>query len=374
MARSPLSYDPRYALNAICPYLTMFPLEYPLGVLQKHKRKKPLVVDPFCGRGTTLFAARMLKMPAIGVDISPVAVAIAQAKLCAVDGAATLTLARNFIEQHPDPIVPHNEFFHQAFDAHVLRALCALREGLLTAPLSNAAVLLRAALLGCLHGPTNKRGPLAYLSAQMPRTVAFKPGPAMAYWAKKNITPPRIDVLELLARKLARIEKTVPPVRGSTPADVVQADARAPRAFPAKIDDGPVVVITSPPYYGMRTYVQDQWLRAWFLGGPDTVVYGGPQVAHSSHEDFARSLGEVWANIADRTEGELRLYVRFGSIPSVKSDARELLHASFAASGVPWKVASVRPAASAAAGNRQAKQMGVDSEATLEWDFDVRRV
>ena len=25
-----MSYEPRYALNAICPYFTMFPLEYPM--------------------------------------------------------------------------------------------------------------------------------------------------------------------------------------------------------------------------------------------------------------------------------------------------------------------------------------------------------
>ena len=32
-------------------------------------------------------------------------------------------------------------------------------------------------------------------------------------------------------------------------------------------------VVTSPPYYGMRTYLQDQWLRNWFLGGSSFVDY-----------------------------------------------------------------------------------------------------
>jgi hypothetical protein len=55
-----MSADPRYALNAICPYFTMFPLEYPMRVLDPAKLdgyKKPIVADPFCGRGTTIFAA-----------------------------------------------------------------------------------------------------------------------------------------------------------------------------------------------------------------------------------------------------------------------------------------------------------------------------
>jgi hypothetical protein len=379
MARSPFSYDPRFALNAICPYLTMFPLEYPLQVLERHREQRPLVVDPFCGRGTTLFAARMLGLPAVGIDVSPVAAAIARAKLCTVDVEATLALARTLIERNPTPLLPADEFFHAAFDANVLHELCAIRTGLLQAPASDAAVLLRAAMLGCLHGPTNKRGPLSYLSAQMPRTVAFKPDPLMADWVKKGTKPPKVDVLELLARKLARVEKVVPAVTGSSSANVVQGDARDATAWPVNDAGRPVVVVTSPPYYGMRTYVQDQWLRAWFLGGPETVAYGaGVQVAHSSHDEFAQSLGQVWANVARMTGGELDLYVRFGTIPSVRSDARELMQTSLIAckeaSGVDWEVVSMQEAQSAAAGNRQAVQMGVRSKATLEWDFHVRRV
>jgi hypothetical protein len=53
MVRS-LAYDPQNALNAICPYFTMFPLEYPLRILKKHKKEAPVVLDPFCGRGTTI--------------------------------------------------------------------------------------------------------------------------------------------------------------------------------------------------------------------------------------------------------------------------------------------------------------------------------
>jgi len=59
-----LAYRPENALNAICPYFTMFPLEYPLRVLRRHIAARPTVVDPFCGRGTTLFAARKLGLTA----------------------------------------------------------------------------------------------------------------------------------------------------------------------------------------------------------------------------------------------------------------------------------------------------------------------
>ena len=61
------------ALNAVCPYYTMYPLDFPLSVLKKHGKRGDWVLDPFCGRGTTNFAARLLEMPSVGVDSSPVA-------------------------------------------------------------------------------------------------------------------------------------------------------------------------------------------------------------------------------------------------------------------------------------------------------------
>jgi DNA modification methylase len=70
------------ALNGVCPYYTMYPLNFPLRVLETRARPGQWILDPFCGRGTTNFAARVLGLPSIGVDSSAVAVAIAQAKLC----------------------------------------------------------------------------------------------------------------------------------------------------------------------------------------------------------------------------------------------------------------------------------------------------
>ncbi|MBU2752440.1 site-specific DNA-methyltransferase [Acidithiobacillus thiooxidans] len=66
-----LAYAKENALNAICPYFTMFPLEYPNRVLAKHRKEKAVVLDPFCGRGTTLFSARKFGFSAWGIDSSP---------------------------------------------------------------------------------------------------------------------------------------------------------------------------------------------------------------------------------------------------------------------------------------------------------------
>ena len=76
-------------------------------------------------------------------------------------------------------------------------------------------------------------------------------------------------------------------------------------------------VITSPPYYGMRTYIPDQWLRNWFMGGIESVDYSCVgQVVHSSAESFATDLRIVWTNVANatrpsaRTNSSLRRHIR----------------------------------------------------------------
>lgn len=373
MARG-LAYDPQNALNAICPYFTMFPLEYPLRVLRKHKSVKAKVIDPFCGRGTTLFAARTLRLPTTGIDTSPVAVAIAQAKLCQINAEAAVELAREFIDKHSEVEIPNTPFFAAAYHPDVLQRICAIRHGLLTLTQhTDASILLRAAMLGCLHGPLSKTPEnQAYFSNQMPRTFSSKPEYSVSYWQQRQLVARRLDVLTVLRRKLERIPASALAADNSFN-DVRLGDARAAATLTNQDLDFSVVV-TSPPYYGMRTYVEDQWLRNWFLGGLDYVAYGNAnQLQHTGKVIFAESLGQVWTNMARTAADSLHMYVRFGIIPSAKVDARELMLNSLESSTANWRIVSVRNAQTAHSGKRQAAQMATASTAAIEYDFHVVR-
>ena len=147
-----------HALNAVCPYFTMFPLTFPMSVLRD--ARSGLVVDPFCGRGTTNLAARVRGLPTVGVDSSPVAVAATAAKLSrgCVRASSVVDLARELIEQHPNPEIPEGEFWELAYRPAVLRSICSIREGLQHSHLSDAARALRGIMLGAMHGPKQKSG------------------------------------------------------------------------------------------------------------------------------------------------------------------------------------------------------------------------
>jgi hypothetical protein len=75
--------------------------------------------------------------------------------------------------------------------------------------------------------------------------------------------------------------------------------------------------------------------------------------------------------IRRRVQDEAHLYVRFGSIPSAKSDARKLLKASLEEAG-SWKLISVRNGQTSHFGKRQADYMGSESDPATEFDFHAQ--
>ena len=172
-------------LNAVCPYYTMFPISFPLEQLKLYPGATR-VLDPFCGRGTTIYAARLVGVPAVGVDVNPVAVAIARAKLAKASLASVVGLARTLLSETAGE-VPQGEFWQWCFHSDTLQEIVTLRHKLLAFKDTPASELLRAVILGGLHGPRNVGEP-SYLSNQMPRTYASKPDYAVKFWQARDLS------------------------------------------------------------------------------------------------------------------------------------------------------------------------------------------
>jgi hypothetical protein len=348
------------ALNAICPYYTMYPLDFPLNILKRHGKRGEWVVDPFCGRGTTNFAARLLGMPSVGVDSNPVAAALAKAKLVYATPGRVHASAKAILAAAKEPeVIPRGPFWRLAFHPRTLTQLCQFRGALLEDCNSSTRILLRAILLGALHGPRPKGKP-SYFSNQSPRTFAPKPKYAVKFWTARGMRPDEVDVLAIIKDRADRYLATPPPdVEGM----VHLADSRQRDTF----RDAPKVrwIVTSPPYYGMRTYLPDQWLRNWFLGGPDYVEYAQPkeQLEHTGADHFASEMSLVWSNLRSRSTSLTKLVVRFGGIHDRDAEPMAVLRNSLTQSG--WRIRTSRSVPDAEAGRRQVRQFHAEPRKSI---------
>lgn len=363
--------DPRrIALNAICPYFTMFPLGFPYGVLTSRAAPDDWVLDPFCGRGTTNFAARLLGLPTIGIDSDSVAAAATEAKLVSLNGGidAVVRVAREMLNGPPPRELPEGEFWRLAYQPEVLDALCRFREGFPDVELAPEQIALRGLLLGALHGPLRRNGTSSYFSNQAPRTYAPKPRYAVRFWRSRQLEPPRVDVVAIIAERARRYFSHAP---SGTHSVTRKGDSRKPEVVGDACEGHrPTWVITSPPYYGLRTYQPDQWLRQWFLGGPAQTSYDvGPQLSHRSQDAFVKDLRSVWENVAAFTTDDARLIVRFGAINDRPVDPMEILETSL--ERTPWRLHRTVSAGTAARGRRQAVAFSSTPKtvALPEYDF-----
>jgi hypothetical protein len=263
--------------------------------------------------------------------------------------------------------VPTGEFWKWAYDLSVLDAICRLRQALLRDSGSPVRRALRALVMGALHGPQPKAGAPTYLSNQCQRTYAPKPRYAVRFWSERDLHPRCVNVPEVIK---IRAERYYGSERTTGRGAVGLGDSRNSGTLRSLMGDHRARwVITSPPYYGLDTYFPDQWLRHWFIGGPESVSYASPgQIDHLSPRTYVAQLRHIWRNVAAVSAPDAQLIVRFGGITDRKASPLALITASLADSR--WNLKAVRSAGTANRGKRQAKQFKHVRKGALE-EYDL---
>lgn len=82
-----------YLTHALHPYPAKFIPQIPNALIQELSSVGDTVLDPFCGSGTTLVEALLLRRHAVGVDANPLACLITRAKTARVDAEDLAQLA-----------------------------------------------------------------------------------------------------------------------------------------------------------------------------------------------------------------------------------------------------------------------------------------
>lgn len=307
----------RNSLHSICPYFAMFPEDFARKHIESFTNENEYVFDPFSGRGTTLLEALLMGRQAIATDINPVAYCISGAKAQAPCLEALLSelerlhksyakLSQRMLEKECFDLPP---FFHRAFYHTTLWEILFLRR-VLNWRTDALHRFIATLILGSLHGEMSSP---SYFSNQMPRTISTKPKYSLEYWKRHSLWPHKRDVFSILkSRAEFRLSGVIPQERGQ----VALQDAReAAAAFPSlrkKIR----AVITSPPYFNVTNYEEDQWLRLWFLGHESHPTYQkiSKDDRYVKKERYWQFLREVWTGIAPLLQNNAILACRMGAI------------------------------------------------------------
>jgi len=305
----------------------MFPEIFVETWVNRLTKPGAVVLDPFCGRGTTPFQALLMDRKVIASDVNPVAYCITKAKTNAPSAKAVRRriseLEKGFSHRVWEPArraMP--EFFHHAYSKGTLRQLLYLRERLAWDN-SDTDCMIAALVLGSLHGETEKSS--TYLSNQMPRTISTKPAYSIRFWTERRLSPPERDAFELLRDRVAYRYVSDPPNRRGT---VLHTDMRElPRLI--NEDSAPVrCVITSPPYLDVTNFEEDQWLRLWFLRGRPHPTYRkvSRDDRHESAEKYWDLIADMWRVLGQILAEKADVVIRLGGRNFNAGDTGKRLH------------------------------------------------
>ena len=342
----------RNPLHALCPYFAMFPEDFVAKQLLAYSRRGDTVFDPFCGRGTTIFESLLNGRPAAGTDTNPVAACVAGAKADPPTLPAVLTrmksLRRQFEDDFNKPDVQLDPFFYACFHPRTLSEVHFLRSSLRWKT-SRVDRFITAVTLGCLHGESHKSPNC--LSNRMPRTISTKPEYSLRWWAARNCIAPERDAFSVIEAMCEfRLSESNLPIRGA----VKLRDARkAANAFP-RLHGKVKLVITSPPYLDTTDYREDQWLRLWFLGGPQHPTRSRTSDdRHRSDAKYWRFLTDAWEGCAPLMNSRTVVVVRIGGTHFSKEELSAALKTSLKSGLRGFRVAPIHRGQTTEIKNRQ---------------------
>lgn len=197
---------------AVGPYYAMFPLDFAFEVIEKYSKPGQMVVDPFAGRASSIYAAATQGRYGLGIEINPLGWIYAQAKLNPsplrhVENRFRAIVRASESMKYKEQTKNLPEFFQWCYSKDILAFLLAARS-LLNWEDNQIDRTLMSFILVYLHGKLGQT-----LSNQMRQTKAMGHIYSVRWWKERKLRPPQIDIKEFLLPRICwRYEKGIPQI------------------------------------------------------------------------------------------------------------------------------------------------------------------
>ena len=356
------SAEARWA--GVGPYYAMFPAQFADETIKQYTRDGDTVLDPFAGRGTSLYSAAVSGRHGLGVEINPVGWVYAATKLAPAQYSRAVSRVEDLgrlAGRFRDSAKSMTGFYQHCFSVDVLAFLLAARKNLDWKG-SSVDRTVMAILLVDLHGKRD-----AALSNQMRQTKCMAPDYAVRWWREHKLKPPVLDPVAFVLKKMAwRYARGIPDLHesrvylGDSTHRIVGLRATVDRLAPR----GAQLLLTSPPYFGVTNYHYDQWLRLWMLGGPSL-----PKTLGNKHRgkfenasQYRALLLTAFMRARDLLARNATIYVRSDSRKATSRVTREVLKHVFPKHRIARKLRPLE-------GKTQTRLFGNDIASQAEVDF-----
>lgn len=284
-----------HSLHYAIPFQESFRPELPGYFISKYTKRGAIVLDPFCGGGTTALEANLLGRIAYASDANPMAAKITSAKLEPADITdVTLRLQKiNF--KRPIDLGVYNKIFAPFYDLDTFREIFNLRAAL-SESYDRAGRFVELIALSLLHGHT-----AGFFSVYSLPQISVLPEEQERLNIKRKQIPDYRSVVPRIIRKTASVLRdgslSVLQLR-RTQNRVVTCDARDLSFAPSQSVD---LIVTAPPLPFGKSYISENWLRFWFSGVPSKGLENA--LFHSeSLEAWCQFMNEVLLELARVTK------------------------------------------------------------------------
>ena len=239
-----------HSLHYVVPYQACFAPQIPEFFIKNFSSNGDVVLDPFCGRGTAILEANQNNRIGLGVDVSPLALTLAKAKLKNITYEQVRERLKkiDFSKEVLDGFEEFKDIYHPKTYSQIIN----LKQQLTDSPVD---MLIKSVVLGRLHGHSD-----AFFSVWTFNVVSFSKEQIKKQSEARGLKPEFRDVIPRILKKAGTILEH--PVKEQPKSTLFNSDSRS---VPLK-DNSVDLIITSPPFLNVINYIDDNWLRFWFLG------------------------------------------------------------------------------------------------------------